>query len=131
MHFVACHSKGKNQSSILQNEWTINVKDRSDASFDFFQIRDIKDDVEYYIDNCMEPDFMENDTLYEEIDGLEEMLLEVKNAIVSKKFLKILTIKNWDNFSVDPGLWVKAGLWVRHEADVGEDFLATFLDVWN
>ena len=42
----------------------------------------------------MEPDFMENDTLYEEIDGLEEMLLEVKNAIVSKKFLKILTIKN-------------------------------------
>ena len=43
----------------------------------FFQIKDIKDDVEYYIENCREPDFMDNDMLYDDIDGLEEMLLEV------------------------------------------------------
>jgi hypothetical protein len=43
-----------------------------------FQIRDIKDDVDYYIDNCMEPDFTENDMIYDDIDGLEEMLLEVR-----------------------------------------------------
>ena len=42
-----------------------------------FQIKDIKDDVEYYIENCREPDFMDNDMLYDDIDGLEEMLLEV------------------------------------------------------
>ena len=42
-----------------------------------FQIKDIKDDVEYYIENCREPDFMENDMVYDDIDGLEEMLAEV------------------------------------------------------
>ncbi len=42
-----------------------------------FQIRDIKDDVDYYIDNCLEPDFTENDMIYDDIDGLEEMLLDV------------------------------------------------------
>ena len=41
------------------------------------QIKDIKDDLEYYIENCRDPDFMENDMLYEDIDGLEEMLLDV------------------------------------------------------
>ena len=43
-----------------------------------FQIRDIKDDVDYYIDNCQEPDFTENDMIYDDIEGLEEMLLEVR-----------------------------------------------------
>ena len=41
------------------------------------QIKDIKDDLEYYIENYRDPDFMENDMLYEDIDGLEEMLLDV------------------------------------------------------
>ena len=43
------------------------------------QIKDIKDDLEYYIENCRDPDFMENDMLYEDIDGLEEMQLEEGN----------------------------------------------------
>ena len=43
------------------------------------QIKDIKDDLEYYIENCRDPDFMENDMLYEDIDGLEEMLLNEEN----------------------------------------------------
>ncbi len=42
-----------------------------------FQIRDIQEDVDYYIDNCLEPDFTENDMIYDDIDGLEEMLLDV------------------------------------------------------
>ena len=42
-----------------------------------FQIRDIRDDVDYYIDNCLEPDFTENDMIYDDIEGLEEMLLDV------------------------------------------------------
>ena len=48
----------------------------SDA-VEIHQIKDIKDDLEYYIENCRDPDFMENDMLYEDIDGLEEMLLDV------------------------------------------------------
>ena len=48
----------------------------------FFQIKDIKDGVEYYIENCREPDFMDDDMLYDEIDGLEEMLLEVNVRIL-------------------------------------------------
>jgi len=42
-----------------------------------FQIRDIREDVEYYIENCLEPDFTENDMIYDDIEGLEEMLLDV------------------------------------------------------
>ena len=48
----------------------------------FFQIRDIKDDVDYYIDNCLEPDFTENDMIYDDIDGLEEMLLDVRISTI-------------------------------------------------
>ena len=45
---------------------------------DINQIKDIKDDVEYYIDNCQDPDFTENEMIYDDIDGLEEMLLDVR-----------------------------------------------------
>jgi CCR4-NOT transcription complex subunit 3 len=45
-----------------------------------FQIKDIKDDVEYYIESCQEPDFAENENIYDDIDGLEEMLLDVTNV---------------------------------------------------
>ena len=43
---------------------------------DINQIKDIKDDVEYYIENCQDPEFVENDMIYEDIDGLEQMLLD-------------------------------------------------------
>ncbi len=49
--------------------------------FLFLQIRDIKDDVDYYIDNCLEPDFTENDMIYDDIEGLEEMLLDVSARV--------------------------------------------------
>lgn len=38
------------------------------------QIKNIQEDVEYYIENFREPDFAENEMMYEDIDGLEEML---------------------------------------------------------
>lgn len=35
----------------------------------------IKDDVEYYIDSSQDPDFEENEFLYDDIIGLEEVEL--------------------------------------------------------
>jgi len=52
----------------------------SNDTVDFLQIKDIKDDVEYYIENCQEEDFTENEMVYEDIDGLEEMLLDLSNV---------------------------------------------------
>lgn len=37
------------------------------------QIKKIHDDVEYYIDSSQEPDFEENEYIYDDIDGLEEV----------------------------------------------------------
>lgn len=52
----------------------------SNDTVDFNQVKDIKDDVEYYIENCQEDDFTENEMVYEDIDGLEEMLLDLSNV---------------------------------------------------
>ena len=40
-------------------------------------IKDIKDDINDYIENSQEPDFVENEYIYDDIVGLEEMLLDV------------------------------------------------------
>ena len=53
------------------------------------QIKDIKDDVEYYIENCQEDDFTENEMVYDDIDGLEEMLLDLSNVSLLSHFDKI------------------------------------------
>jgi hypothetical protein len=63
------------------------------------QIKDIKDDLEYYIENCRDPDFMENDMLYEDIDGLEEMLLDVGLNFLFIYFLSFLMFKNLVNLT--------------------------------
>lgn len=44
------------------------------------QIKRIKDDVEYYIESSQEPDFEENEYIYDDIIGLEEM--ELSNVAV-------------------------------------------------
>ena len=44
------------------------------------QIKDIKEDIEYYLETCREPDFEENELLYEDIDGLDDMLQEISNV---------------------------------------------------
>jgi CCR4-NOT transcription complex subunit 3 len=40
-----------------------------------FQIKRIKEDVEYYIDSSLEPGFEENDYIYDDIRGLDEIEL--------------------------------------------------------
>lgn len=39
------------------------------------QIKGIKEDVEYYIDSSLEPGFEENDYIYDDITGLDEIEL--------------------------------------------------------
>lgn len=38
------------------------------------QVKKIKDDVEYYMDEHQDPDFEENEFLYEDIEGLDEVI---------------------------------------------------------
>ena len=47
------------------------------------QIKDIQEDIDNYIENSQEPDFFENEFIYEDIEGLEEMLLDVMLQIVA------------------------------------------------
>lgn len=44
-------------------------------SYLFLQIKRIKDDVEYYIESSQEPDFEENEYIYDDIIGLDEVEL--------------------------------------------------------
>ncbi|XP_046680020.1 CCR4-NOT transcription complex subunit 3 isoform X2 [Homalodisca vitripennis] len=44
-------------------------------SVEVIQIRRIKDDVEYYIESSQEPDFEENEYIYDDIIGLDEIEL--------------------------------------------------------
>jgi CCR4-NOT transcriptional regulation complex NOT5 subunit len=45
----------------------------------FGQIKKIKDDIEYYIDSCSEPDFEDNEFIYDDIIGLDEIELGVSS----------------------------------------------------
>lgn len=45
----------------------------------YSQIRRIKEDVEYYIDSSQEPGFEDNDFLYDDITGLDEIELSGVN----------------------------------------------------
>ena len=44
-------------------------------------IKYIQDDLNDYIDNSQETDFVENEFIYDDIDGLEEMLLDVSRHL--------------------------------------------------
>lgn len=44
-------------------------------SVDLEQVKKIKDDVEYYIESSQEPDFEENEYIYDDIVGLDEVEL--------------------------------------------------------
>ena len=41
-------------------------------------IKEIQEEIDNYIENSQEPDFVENEYIYEDIEGLEEMLLDVR-----------------------------------------------------
>lgn len=47
----------------------------SEFFFYLLQIRRIRDDIEYYIESSQEPDFEENEYIYDDIIGLDEIEL--------------------------------------------------------
>ena len=46
-------------------------------------IKDIQEEIDNYIENSQEPDFVENEYIYEDIEGLEEMLLDVSDEVTN------------------------------------------------
>ena len=60
----------KHRDHIQKLETLLRMLDNE--TVDISQIKDIKDDVEYYVENCQESDFTENEMMYDDIDGLEE-----------------------------------------------------------
>jgi len=65
----------KHRDHVQKLETLLRMLDNE--TVDINQIKDIKDDVEHYIENCQDPDFIENEMIYDDIDGLEEMLLDL------------------------------------------------------
>ena len=59
------------------------------------QIKDIQEDIDNYIENSQEPDFYENEYIYDDISGLDAMLLDVSTdfemltEIISAVFAQI------------------------------------------
>ena len=43
------------------------------------QIKDIQEDIDNYIENSQEPEFYENEYIYDDISGLDAMLLDVSS----------------------------------------------------
>lgn len=58
---------------ISKLETLLRLVDNDNVDLD--QVKKIKDDVEYYIDSSQEPDFEENEYLYDDIIGLDEVEL--------------------------------------------------------
>jgi len=65
----------KHRDHIQKLETLLRMLDN--CTVDVNQVKDIKDDVDDYIENCQEPDFVENEYIFDDIDGLEEMLLDL------------------------------------------------------
>ena len=71
----------KHRDHVQKLETLLRMLDNNTVEIN--QIKDIKDDLDYYIENCQDPEFIENEEIYEDIDGLEEMLLDVRLIIIS------------------------------------------------
>ena len=81
----------KHRDHVQKLETLLRMLDNNTVEIN--QIKDIKDDLDYYIENCQDPEFIENEEIYEEIDGLEEMLLDVSfNFTVLRYILLIIVI---------------------------------------
>lgn len=68
---------------ISKFETLLRMLDNDSVNID--QIKNIRDDVEYYIGSSEEPDFEENEFLYDDIDGLAEV--ELSGEISSFRLL--------------------------------------------
>ncbi len=56
------------------------------CNFSLFQIRNVKEDVEYYLDSNQEPDFEENEFIYDDLD-LEEIGASKLDSCMYQHFL--------------------------------------------
>ena len=65
----------KHRDHIQKLETLLRMLDNDQVEVQ--QIKDIQEDIDNYIENSQEPDFFENEFIYEDIEGLEEMLLDV------------------------------------------------------
>jgi len=65
----------KHRDHIQKLETLLRMLDNN--AVEVRQIKNIQDDINDYIDNCQEPEFIENDYIYDDIDGLEEMLIDI------------------------------------------------------
>lgn len=63
----------RNKFHIAKLETLLRMLDND--TVDVEQVRRIKDDVEYYIESSQEPDFEENEYIYDDIIGLDEVEL--------------------------------------------------------
>ncbi|KAJ0176415.1 hypothetical protein K1T71_007594 [Dendrolimus kikuchii] len=63
----------KHRFHIKKLETLLRMLDN--MSVEVEQIKKIKEDVEYYIDSCLDPGFEENDYIYDDINGLDEIEL--------------------------------------------------------
>lgn len=59
------------------------------STVDVDQIKKIKEDVEYYIESSQDPDFEENEFIYEDLE-LEDMQEFLSKARYGSKFLTYL-----------------------------------------
>lgn len=90
---------------ITKLETLLRMLDNESVNID--QIKKIHDDVEYYIDSSQEPDFEENEYIYDDIDGLDEVEMSGKcflmNAFVRCLFCLVIYICAFlrSNFSCD------------------------------
>jgi CCR4-NOT transcription complex subunit 3 len=80
--FDDCKAKlERHKFHITKLETLLRMLDNDSVDVD--QIKKIKDDVEYYIESSQEPDFEENEYIYDDITGLDEMELDVIGGIPS------------------------------------------------
>jgi len=65
----------KHRDHIQKLETLLRMLDNT--AIEVNSIRDIKEDVNDYIENSQEMDFIENEYIYDDIEGLQEMLMEI------------------------------------------------------
>lgn len=65
----------KHRDHIQKLETLLRMLDNTQVNSS--HIKDIKEDVNDYIENSQEPDFQENEYIYHDIEGLEEMLRDI------------------------------------------------------
>jgi len=62
-----------------QNKLELVLRSLENGSVDTDQVKDLKDDIQYYVQNNQEVDFIEDDAIYEGLNLLEEDLFGLNN----------------------------------------------------